>query len=426
VAREDTPGDRRLVAYLVAGEAAPTAAEVREHARALLPDYMVPTAWVFLDRLPLTPNGKVDRRALPAPEGGARTEEYVAPRTPVEEALTAIWADVLGVERLGVRDNFFELGGHSLLAVRLMSRIERQTGRRLPLHLLFRDSTVETLARHLDEDGGAAPRHVSPLIAIQPRGTRPPFFCVHAIDGHVLSYARLAQALGTDQPFHALQARGIEGEAEPSTSILEMAERYLDAVRAVQPEGPYRLGGWSLGAVVAYEMARLLRARGERVEALALVDVPRAVPEGEVPDDVLLAQLLAHVLGGALPDGFSPAEFRTLAPEDRLARIREAAWTVEPHFDLKRLESLFRVRRAHMFALQNYVPAEYDGSAWLIQADQAGTTPGRELPWARLVRGPLVRRTVPGNHFTILQSPGVEVLSRHVAGCLHASAPAGG
>ncbi|HEY0020544.1 MAG TPA: amino acid adenylation domain-containing protein, partial [Longimicrobium sp.] len=164
VAREDTPGDRRLVAYLVAGEAAPTAAEVREHARALLPDYMVPTAWVFLDRLPLTPNGKVDRRALPAPEGSARTEEYVAPRTPVEEALAAIWVDVLGVERLGVRDNFFELGGHSLLATRVVSRIRQQLGAEVPLRALFAHATVESLTREVESARRGAGAAVLPPV----------------------------------------------------------------------------------------------------------------------------------------------------------------------------------------------------------------------------------------------------------------------
>jgi amino acid adenylation domain-containing protein len=425
--REDVPGDRRLVAYVVAEGEEATPAGLREHARRHLPEYMVPSAWVLLERLPLTPNGKVDRRALPAPGAAAPADAYVAPRTPAEGALAAAFAELLGAERVGIRDDFFELGGHSLLAVRLMARVERETGRRLPLNALFRHPTVERLARHLDEGGPARP--ASPLVAIQPHGTRPPFFCVHAIDGHVLSYAALARELGADQPFHALQARGAEGEAQPSSSIPEMAGRYVDAVRAARPSGPYRLGGWSLGGVVAYEMARILRAAGERVDALVLVDVPRAVPEGEVGDDVLLAHVLAHVLGGALPDGWDAEAFRALAPGERLARVRDAAvaaGSVEADFGVERLESLIRVRRSHMFALQRYVPAGYDGPAWLIHAASAGGAAGRELPWEQLVRGPLTRRSVPGNHFSILQPPGVRQLARHVAECLRGPAPSAG
>ncbi|HLL47332.1 MAG TPA: amino acid adenylation domain-containing protein, partial [Longimicrobiaceae bacterium] len=200
VVREDVPGDRRIVAYVTGEGASP--AELRAHAGARLPEYMVPSAVVVLDRLPLTPNGKTDRRALPAPEWRGAATSDAAPRDGVEAALCALWSETLGVERVGVLDDFFEVGGHSLAAVRLVGRVNGAFRAALPVSALLHARTVRGMAEAL-RDGGACTAP-SPLVPIRPGGSRPPFFCVHAAAGSVLPYLPLADALGPDQPFYGL------------------------------------------------------------------------------------------------------------------------------------------------------------------------------------------------------------------------------
>jgi len=206
----------------------------------------------------------------------------VAPRTAAEAVLAEIWQEVLGVERVGISDSFFDLGGHSLLAVLLMARIEKRCGRSLPLAALFAAPTVEALAALLDRAGAQPGR--SPLVAIRPAGRLAPFFCVHPVGGQVLCYLDLVRHLAPDLPFYALQSPPdlVPQPAAPPpgpASIEGMAARYLSEVRRVQPRGPYRLGGWSLGGVIAFEMARQLAAEGERVSFLALIDSLPPAPE---------------------------------------------------------------------------------------------------------------------------------------------------
>jgi amino acid adenylation domain-containing protein len=270
--REDAPGDQRLVAYIIPDHRAAEEEELRTFLKAQLPDYMVPSALLPLETFPLTPNGKVDRRALPMP-GSIRTERetsYAAPRDTLEIQLASIWQKVLGRERIGIKDNFFDVGGHSLLAVRLLAQIEKMAGKKLPLATLFQAPTIEQLAKILRQEEWKAPW--SSLVAIQPLGSKPPFFCVHAAAGNVLFYSDLARHLGSDQPFYGLQAQGLDGDEDPYNRVEEMASHYIDEIRTVQPKGPYLLGGLSFGGVLAYEMAQQLRAQGEKVGLLVLFD----------------------------------------------------------------------------------------------------------------------------------------------------------
>ena len=310
LAREDTPGDPRLVAYLVA-DPQPDTAELAGFLKQRLPAYMVPAAFVLLEALPLTPNGKVDRRALPVP-AYSRAGRADVPRTPrdeVERRLVAIWQRVLDVQPIGVDDDFFELGGHSILAVRLMAQIEQAFGRRLPLATLFERTTIEQLAQLLRN---STERHWSSLVPVQPNGAKSPFFCVHPGGGHVMAYHRLAQLLGTDRPFYGLQAIGIDGQAEPLADFELMAARYIAELRQVQPVGPYLLGGWCTGGRIAHEMACRLEAQGERVALLVFFD---ATPDAEgmpgpdiLPDDFRAAG--QHVAGIPLRGRAAPAPAR--------------------------------------------------------------------------------------------------------------------
>jgi thioesterase domain-containing protein len=331
---------------------------LRQHIRQHLPEYMTPSAFVFLDRLPLTPNGKADRRALPAPgaAGPDPARSCVGPRDALEQQLVALWEETLGVSPVGVTDSFFDLGGHSLVAIRLFSRMAQLLGRELPLSILFQAPTVEQLARLLRGEELRS----SPLVAIQPDGFRTPFFCIHGAGGNVLCFRSLARHLGPDQPFYGLQSPEPLEDPENPSSIAERAARYLREIRAAQPVGPYFLGGFSFGGRIASEMARQLRTHGEEVGLLALLDA-------EVPGN------LAHELLATPPDAREP-------------RCRSRGQIV-----------LFRARE---------VAPEYAGAGRL---SGTGITAGLTL------------HEVPGSHETILQEPNVRVLARVLRTCLDQS-----
>jgi amino acid adenylation domain-containing protein len=303
VAREDTPGDKRLVAYIVAESAGTvTAADLRQHAAKQLPDYMTPTAFVRMGKLPLTPNGKVDRTALPAPtvaDFDAQTV-YVAPRDATEKKLVQLWEEVLRISPISVTASFFELGGRSILAARLFTKILRTFGKELPLSTLFRSPTVEQLANELRPS--AVTVQYPTLVTIQDKGSKPPFFCVHGGAGSTLFLHNLSRELGEDQPFYGIEPEGLDGKRFQRRTVEEMAKHYIAEIRRVQPAGPYRIGGYCFGGLVAFEMAQLLRHQGEEVVLLALFSAelrynhllppPKAKPR-ERPVGPRLAHLMA-------------------------------------------------------------------------------------------------------------------------------------
>ncbi|MER5885313.1 amino acid adenylation domain-containing protein [Streptomyces sp. NPDC001941] len=307
IVREDTPGDRRLVGYAVpAPGTGTTGADLREHAARELPVHMVPSAVVLVDRLPLTNNGKLDRKALPAPDRPAGTGAGRAPRTPREEQLCALFAEVLGAERVGVDDNFFDLGGHSLLAVRLAERVKAALGAEVSISTVFQSPSPAALDAALD-----AVRHDDPLDVLLPLrparpGDRSPVFAVHPAGGLAWCYAGLIRHLPADVPLYGLQAQGIgpatQGEPLPTT-LEELAAHYVARVREVQPAGPYRLLGWSTGGIIAHAMAAHLEEAGQQVELLAVLDAYPAegFRELPVPDDAEALESLL-TMGGYGPD----------------------------------------------------------------------------------------------------------------------------
>jgi amino acid adenylation domain-containing protein len=280
VVREDTPGDKRLVAYVVAhAEQNPTIDELHQQIQKRLPVYMVPSAFMIMEAFPLTPNGKIDRRALPAPDT-SRTEgesTFVAPKTFLQQQLATIWEDLLQVHPIGIRDNFFELGGHSLLAMRLINRIKQASGKELPLSTLFAGATIEQVAQALQQDTSGGTQETqddtrTPLLPAQTGGSKRPFFFLHGQwEGGAFYSLELARALGPEQPFYLLEPYRFDGLAVPP-SIEEMATAHLEVMRSVQPEGPYMFGGWCNGGLIAYEMAQQLNAQGESVDLLVLMD----------------------------------------------------------------------------------------------------------------------------------------------------------
>ncbi len=275
VVREDTPGDRRLVAYAVPARPGTEldAAALRARVGRDLPDYMVPAAVVTLPALPLSPNGKLDRAALPAPEMTGQGE-FREPATPAETTLCGLFAQVLGRDRIGADDSFFDLGGHSLLAARLIGLIDSSFGARFKMRDLFETPTPAGLARRLEAEPGTETERESfdVLLPIRARGRREPLFCVHPGGGISWCYTALLKHLDADVPVHGLQSPALSRTGARPATIEEMARGYLRQVRAIQPTGPYHLLGWSFGGVVAYAMAVQLQALGERVDLLGLLD----------------------------------------------------------------------------------------------------------------------------------------------------------
>ncbi|NBD08852.1 amino acid adenylation domain-containing protein [Corallococcus silvisoli] len=399
--REDTPGNRQLVAYVVGASVDLTT--LRPALAERLPTHLMPSAFVRLARLPLNPVGKVDRKALPAPEVNRDpARALVGPRTPLELRLVRIWEELLGVSPIGVHDDFFELGGHSLLTLRLQSAIRARLGRPLPVTALFQNATVEHLANLL-RDGGEP---WTPLVRLQEGQGGRPFFCVHAVGGGVVPYAELARALGPAQTFYGLQARGLDGAERPCESIPEMAALYVQAVREVQPHGPYLLGGWSMGGSVAWEMAHQLRRAGETVSLLALLDTSASLHAGN-PDDVsaktrlsaLFLEDLLRVSGQPLPphEGRSPTEWM-----EALEQASQPLFAAEQ--PLREMRHAFEV---HLHAAWVYEPPQASGPFTLFEAEDSRWDHG----WEAFAPGRLDLEKVPGDHYSFLKSPHVGVLA---------------
>ncbi len=279
IAREDVPGDRRLVAYFVPAldpSGVPGIVDtgaLRTHLGRSLPDYMLPNSFVSLDALPLTVNGKLDRRALPIPRSRGSQANYRAPVSPDEILVCRLVADLLGIERAGVRDNFFHLGGDSLLASRLAARIRLHSGRDLPAFAVLDAQTLRDLAAWIEEGPPSGDwSSFDTLLPLRRTGVLPPLFCLHPVGGLCWPYASLLPFLSEAQPVFGLQAPGWQdGNRLPST-MDALIDFCSDALTRAAPHGPVRLLGWSFGGILAHRLATRLQSRGREVDRLIMLD----------------------------------------------------------------------------------------------------------------------------------------------------------
>ena len=321
VAREDAPGDKRLVAYVAVGHGHLLAADaLREFLKQKLPDYMLPSRFIFLEALSLTPNGKVDRRALPMPEQLEVTqqEEFVAPRNHTESRLAKIWESVLSIRTVGVKENFFELGGHSLLVAKLLRQIDHAFGKKLSMAAIFEAPTIEQQASVLRDTSVLL--WPSAVVPIQPTGSRPPFFFFGFSAGPV--FLPLARRLGSDQPLFCVGLSRLEaGQLPTPYRIEEIAARLVKHVRELRPEGPYYLGGLCAGALMAYEAANQLMAEGQQVSLLALFEPKRPSHtygnSNRFRFDLLTQRLSFHVPINPLVSCISQGTHLVSAPESQ-------------------------------------------------------------------------------------------------------------
>ncbi|HUO17202.1 MAG TPA: thioesterase domain-containing protein, partial [Verrucomicrobiae bacterium] len=416
VAREDAPGDKRVVAYFVPKASAPAnPVELRAFLKEKLPVYMLPSAFVKLGRIPLTPNGKVDRRVLPTPDPSdfAAGQEPVSPRDEVESQLVTTWEDVLGVRPIGIRDNFFDLGGHSILAVRLMNRIAETLDKNLPISTLLQAPTVEKLAAMIRQQGSLPAW--SCLVPIQTSGSQPPFFCVHGINGAVVRFRDLAKYLGPDQPFYGLQAHGLGDQNPCHTRTEEMAAHYIQDVRKVQPRGPYFLGGYSFGGAIAFEMALQLAAEGDEGTTVVLFDTNLTSPL--VPSTHSISARAAFLQSFRVPASELGAHLLRILR----APLRMLQWKLH----VAKLPPIVRrVRKACLQAERSYLPRVYRGRVILFRSNHRalGQVGDPRAGWQHYVSRGLEIYEITGNHENILLEPQVREVADSLKLCLQ-SAP---
>jgi thioesterase domain-containing protein len=393
VVRADRPGDPRLVAYHVPAPApapVPSGARLREALGRTLPGYMVPSAFVTMDAFPLTANGKLDRSGLPAPEPAPEVSGD-RPASPTEQVLCDLFAEVLGLPSVGVRDGFFDLGGHSMLAGRLLSRIRTALDTDLPIRTLFEASTPAALATRLTGGGGSDA--FDTLLPLRAAGSRSPVFCVHPTGCIAWSYLGLARHIGPDVPLYGLQARGVLDGCPLPSSVAEMAADYIAELRRVQPQGPYRLLGWSFGGVVAHEMACQLEDAGQSVSLLASLDSD-PVPDGEdIPDDRLLCRNILEFFGYDADFG---AGGPTVADMAGLLRREDNPLAV---LDETRLGNLLDVWRNNVRLHRDFAPRRFTGPMVHFAAVKNTDDPARAARrWAPHVTGGLTVHDVSTDH----------------------------
>ena len=426
---ENAANDKRLVAYCVlTGTDSKVGLEPESLHRLLstrLPDYMVPTQFVILDKLPLMPNGKIDRKALPAPDLVTAALSGEEPADSVEERLLTLWEKALNRRSIGVTDSFFAVGGHSLLALRLVAAVEREFGVRLTLASVLKTPTIREMARLLrDETQGGSPW--TSLVSLQPSGSLRPLFCAPPGGGSVFYYRYLSLHIGERQPLYTFEPRGMSGSLPPHETIEETAAYYIQEMRTVQRHGPYLLCGLSFGGIVAYEIARQLEVAGEQIALLVLFDTwAPGYNQGTDASGRALPSKLYRTLRYRI--GFH-RENLSVCPDirARLAYVRERSERLKNQLASGPLAKQGRGRQANpaelglpevfeaekqaeLRALRAYDPGCYGGAAYLFRARlQSGLQPETSLGWARLVRKLKVVE-VPGTHYSLLDEPCVQV-----------------
>lgn len=319
LAYEDSTRNKQLVAYIVprAGERLEKN-QLRDALGTKLPDYMIPASFVALPSLPLTPTGKINRKRLPKPEPEMSQAAAIEPRDSTEMQIRSLYEQILEKQNIGISDNFFSLGGHSLSAVALAARLSKLYRSNVPVQTVFERPTVLAMAEFMRQNIASVPP-VS-LVPIQPHGGKCPFFAVHPSGGTVHCYITLSQYLGSDQPFYAFQSRWLDGSQAPLTSVKDMVDLYVDELLAAHPRGPFQLGGWSLGGLLAYEMAHDLARLGKEVRLVALFDSrPNLVPLDLSMTESDLAEAEAEYLVRVLVNcGVSPEKAKQIPNDERL------------------------------------------------------------------------------------------------------------
>lgn len=407
----DATGENSLAAFVVARAQAWNAChEIAPFLRERLPAYMIPSRYAVLQSLPLTANGKIDRSRLEIPQPH-ETPAPQQPRDDIERMLESIWLELLGVPSVGIHDSFFDVGGHSLLAATMAARIKQHTGTELPLAVLFGSPTIAALADVLRAGSKLEFHH---LVQLQ-SGTGRPLFVVHGIFGNVLQFQKLAEYLTIDRPIYAVQARGADLQQEPQGTIAEMASAYIDAIREVQPEGPYALAGYSFGGLVAFEMACRLRTMGEAVDILALLETDISSRNLTSTERLLSRWMLIRRNMRELA-ARPPRRWMRFLREKTAVVWRRVVWGRDFIRELDdpalNLSESVRSRNRQLFEIGTrefaaYRPRYYRGTLAIFRTADANDP---LLFWNRIADHVEVVN-IPGNHGTIMDDPNVANLA---------------
>ncbi|WP_302478704.1 amino acid adenylation domain-containing protein [Burkholderia lata] len=426
LARPDAAGNARLLAYVTLDDAAPRAElgrRLREHLVSRLPEYMVPAAFIVLDALPLTSNGKLDRRALPEPDDDAFAHtQYEAPQGETERTVAALWAELLGVERVGRHDNFFALGGHSLIAVRLLVQIRETFGHEISIRTLFESPTVAQLAPRIHETGASDALAV--LLPLQPQGARSPLFCIHPAGGFSWPYASLTHHL-RDRPLYGLQARALTEAGQSVQSIEDMAQDYVRQIRGVQRAGPYHLLGWSLGCHIAHAIATQLQRAGEKVAFLAMLDGYPEVRSDAYPAPTETEVI--DVLIRAFVDTPQVADDRSLTIDTLRTRLAEHNPMFRT-FNERTFESIVRQFQVAPTQASRFAPDVFHGDVVFFRAalDRPEAGQPRDVrAWQPYVRGKIDVHDIACLHETMMSPSALAGIGPIVAAALDAGATHG-
>jgi amino acid adenylation domain-containing protein len=409
-----------LAAYIQPGsKPEPSTESIRRSLGVFLPEFMIPSVFIFLDSLPLTPGGKIDRQALPYPIPIQKNSVTggTPPRTPFEEVLYDMWKEILVLDQFSVEDSFFDLGGDSLRVVELTILIEKEFGQRIPVNALIRHNTIARLAELLSPDD--IPQPANTLVTLQPMGEKPPLFLIPGLGTGLLYFHDLVTIMGADRPVIGLQDFVKINNPEAITTVDTVEKRasaYLKEIRTAYPHGPYYLAGHSFGGFIALEIGRLLIGLGEDVPLLALLDT---LPPGPKQKASMARRFLIHWENlrtrenlWAVFDYFSDRLKRIIS---RLMKSRSARWLIE-RFNI----TIQNEETAARLAATWYHPSPYPGDVVLFKVRQRPLyiTWDPMSAWPEFIKGDLQIREVPGNHINALKEPHVRDLVRQLKECL--------
>jgi amino acid adenylation domain-containing protein len=426
IAREDSPGNKRLAAYLVASPGlAPEPALLQSRLQQCLPDYMVPAAYVFLDRLPISPNGKIDRKALPPPGSvlpsrQADACEFVPAGNPTEEKIAAVFARVLGVSKVGATDDFFNLGGHSLTATRAVTLLNAEFGSAFPVRVLFQAHTARQLAEIVEKHEANQATNWPSLIPIQVSGARPPLFCIARPNVNALGYLFLSRELGNLQPVYGLQ---IQLEEDPQLEFTEQqyretASEYIRAIRTVQPHGPYYMIGQCHGAYIAFEAARQLEAAGEKVAFLGILDT--WAEENTRYKWRFFSHLAFERLRKSVSRSIGSASgtTRPRAQDSNASDLQTTAPEPGPNFRKNLVSRYWPGKRFRPPVCSSAITVfRVREQAWYRKNDES-------LGWGSRTEAGVQVARIPGNHLDFLRPPHVQELASMISKHVESARPA--
>ena len=435
VVKEDPSHEKMLVAYLVTeNNVEINYQDLRQFLKGRLPDYMIPSAFVRMEKFPLTATLKIDRKALPEPESlaGSLSRKYKEPVTPTEKELAKIWSSLLNIKKIGVDDDFFDIGGHSMIAVALVVKIEKEMGIRIPLATLFERSTISLMAELID-NGPESVKWRS-LVPIRPEGRKKPLFLVHGMGLNVLLYTTVVNYLDPDQPVYGLQAKGLNGIDEPLDSIEGIAAYYISEIMTVDPEGPYAMAGFSLGGRIAYEMARQIVAMGKSVSFLGLFDASADDSFGNLPFLERNSRRIGHLVNYVTwnishffreksESKFDILKRRWKGLEKKFVGLDFKVSNMEMVSKGKRKELpkyLRKVHKANSRADRKYVIQPYPGPVHLFKAQKQTfyITDPVSYGWDKMAKGGVFIHTIPGEHSNTFAPPNdkyfANVLQEHL------------